>query len=49
VVRGDRGERLVPLAPYVTVDWENRRVVVDPPAGLLEDEKGGPQARRDGT
>jgi len=47
VVRGDRGEVLVPLAPYVTVDREARRVVVDPPEGLLElpqgrQEKGGP-------
>ena len=35
VVRGPGGERLVPLAPYVTVDRERGRVVVDPPPGLL--------------
>jgi 16S rRNA processing protein RimM len=37
VVTGERGEVLVPLAPYVEVDLERGRVVVDPPAGLLED------------
>lgn len=36
VVRGEKGEALIPLAPYVTVDLEQRRIVVDPPAGLLE-------------
>ncbi len=36
VVTGDRGEKLVPLAPYVEVDWEGRRIVVDPPEGLLD-------------
>lgn len=36
VVTGPRGERLVPLAPYVTVDREGRRIVVDPPEGLLD-------------
>jgi 16S rRNA processing protein RimM len=36
VVQGDRGEKLVPLAPYVTVDREARRIVVDPPEGLLD-------------
>jgi 16S rRNA processing protein RimM len=36
VVTGDRGERLVPLAPYVEVDLEGRRIVVDPPEGLLD-------------
>ncbi len=49
VVRGPRGERLIPLAPYVTLDWKAGRVVVDAPPGLLEDEKGGPQAGREGT
>jgi 16S rRNA processing protein RimM len=36
VVRGPRGERLVPLAPYVEVDREAGRIVVDPPEGLLD-------------
>lgn len=36
VVSGGRGEVLVPLAPYVEVDLEKRRIVVDPPKGLLE-------------
>lgn len=36
VVTGERGERLVPLAPYVEVDLEGRRIVVDPPEGLLD-------------
>lgn len=36
VVRGARGEKLVPLAPYVAVDREARRIVVDPPEGLLD-------------
>jgi 16S rRNA processing protein RimM len=36
VVTGERGERLVPLAPYVEVDLEARRIVVDPPDGLLD-------------
>jgi 16S rRNA processing protein RimM len=36
VVTGDRGEKLVPLAPYVEVDREGRRIVVDPPEGLLD-------------
>ena len=38
VVRGPGGERLVPLAPWVTVDREQGRVVVDAPPGLLEDD-----------
>ena len=48
VVTGGGGEVLVPLAPYVTVDREAGKVVVDPPEGLLEleeverGEKGGP-------
>ncbi len=36
VVDGPRGERLVPLAPYVAVDREAGRIVVDPPEGLLD-------------
>lgn len=36
VVSGDAGEQLIPLAPYVTVDRAARKVVVDPPEGLLE-------------
>jgi 16S rRNA processing protein RimM len=36
VVAGERGERLIPLAPYVEVDVAAGRVVVDPPEGLLE-------------
>lgn len=35
-VTGDRGEVLIPLAPYVDVQLERRRIVVDPPEGLLE-------------
>ena len=37
VVTEDGGEKLVPLAPYVEVDMAGRRVVVDPPEGLLDD------------
>ena len=36
VVTGDRGEKLVPLAPYVEVDLAAGRVVVDAPEGLLD-------------
>jgi 16S rRNA processing protein RimM len=36
VVTGPGGEKLVPLAPYVTVDMQARRIVVDPPEGLLD-------------
>ncbi len=36
VVDGPRGERLVPLAPYVEVDRAAGRIVVDPPEGLLD-------------
>jgi 16S rRNA processing protein RimM len=36
VVTGPRGERLVPLAPYVEVDRRGGRIVVDPPDGLLD-------------
>ncbi len=47
VVHGERGEVLVPLAPYTRFRREDRTVVVDPPAGLLElgsgEEKGGPE------
>ncbi len=50
VVEGRKGEQLVPLAPYVTVEREAGRVVVDPPEGLLdldeEEEKGGPHQRK---
>jgi 16S rRNA processing protein RimM len=52
VVRGPGGERLVPLAPYVKVDLEARRIVVDAPPGLLdgvESEKGGPRAEDEAT
>jgi len=49
VVEGEEGERLVPLAPYVTVEQEAGRVVVDPPEGLLDPEgkkeKGGRRTR----
>ena len=38
VVRGSGGERLVPLAPWVTVDREQGRVVVDAPPGLLDED-----------
>jgi len=36
VVKGGRGEVLIPLAPYVEVDRRAGRIVVDPPEGLLE-------------
>jgi len=36
VVTGERGEVLIPLAPYVTVDLAVGRVEVNPPEGLLE-------------
>lgn len=36
VVSGAAGDRLIPLAPYVEVDGVARRIVVDPPEGLLE-------------
>ncbi len=38
VVTGQGGEALIPLAPYVEVDLKAKRIVVDPPEGLL----GGP-------
>jgi 16S rRNA processing protein RimM len=37
VVTGERGEKLIPLAPYVEVDLSGTRIVVDPPEGLLDD------------
>lgn len=40
VVTGERGEVLIPLAPYVEVDLEARQIVVDPPAGLLDGPGG---------
>ncbi len=48
VVTGEGGERLVPLAPYVTVDREAGRIRVDPPEGLLDEEttKGGREGGR---
>jgi 16S rRNA processing protein RimM len=36
VVEGPKGERLLPLAPYVKVDMSAGRIVVDPPEGLLD-------------
>lgn len=36
VVQGERGEKLVPLAPYVEVNLKAGRIVVDPPDGLLD-------------
>src|SRR5512138_3505419 len=36
VVTGERGEKLVPLAPYVEVDLALGRIVVDAPEGLLD-------------
>ena len=36
VVDGPRGERLLPLAPYVEVDRAAGRIVVDPPEGLWD-------------
>ena len=49
VVRGPGGERLVPLAPWVTVDREQGRVVVDAPAGLLEDDEEARRTERNRT
>jgi 16S rRNA processing protein RimM len=43
VVTGERGEALIPLAPYVVVDLQAKQIVVDPPEGLL-DGPGGIQA-----
>jgi 16S rRNA processing protein RimM len=36
VVAGEKGERLIPLAPYVEVDAAAGRIVIDPPEGLLD-------------
>jgi 16S rRNA processing protein RimM len=36
VVTGRGQEKLIPLAPYVQVDAAARRIVVDPPDGLLD-------------
>jgi 16S rRNA processing protein RimM len=41
-VTGPAGEVLIPLAPYVTVELEAGRIVVDPPDGLLDGPPGGP-------
>ena len=40
VVTGERGEALIPLAPYVEVDLVTKRIVVDPPDGLLDGPGG---------
>jgi 16S rRNA processing protein RimM len=40
VVTGGRGEVLIPLAPYVEVDVKAKRIVVDPPDGLLDGPGG---------
>ncbi len=49
VIDGEGGERMVPLAPYVTVDREAGRVRVDAPEGLFgmetEEPKGGRRGR----
>ena len=45
VVTSRRGELLVPLAPYVTVDRAAGKVVVDPPEGLLDLER--PEGQED--
>lgn len=41
-VTGPGGEVLIPLAPYVTVELEAGRIVVDPPEGLLDGPPQGP-------
>ncbi len=46
VVTGERGESLIPLAPYVEVDLEARRIVVDPPEGLLGGKAEGDETER---
>lgn len=48
VVTAGDVERLVPLAPYVTVDLAARRVVVDPPEGLLDLGLAGEQDEEEG-
>jgi 16S rRNA processing protein RimM len=40
VVTGERGEVLIPLAPYVQVEMDAGRIVVDPPEGLLGGDGG---------
>jgi 16S rRNA processing protein RimM len=40
VVTGEGGEVLIPLAPYVEVDLVSKRIVVDPPDGLLDGPGG---------
>jgi len=47
-IEGEAGERLVPLAPWVTVDREAGRVRVDAPEGLfdVETKKGGSRTPR---
>jgi 16S rRNA processing protein RimM len=46
VVTGERGESLIPLAPYVEVDGQAGRIVVDPPEGLLGGPAGGEEEER---
>ena len=41
VVAGPGGEVLIPLAPYVHVDRDAGKVIVDPPEGLLELHRSG--------
>jgi ribosomal 30S subunit maturation factor RimM len=40
-VTGEGGEKLIPLAPYVTVDLEQGLITIDPPEGLLDLPSGG--------
>jgi len=49
VVRGPGGERLIPLAPWVTVDRKQGRVVVDAPPGLLDDDEEARSTERKRT
>jgi len=46
LVRGPRGEKLIPLAPYVRLERDAGRLVVDAPQGLLDENKEGPEARK---
>ncbi len=48
VVQGARGESLIPLAPYATVDREAGRIRVDLPEGLLEETEIGRGGGRGG-
>ncbi len=41
VVKGAKGECLIPLAPYATVDREAGTVRIDPPEGLLDEAEHG--------